>query len=149
MCIRDRDTTTRLSELSEDRCLPADDRKASERSGNVPRRTSVRQEIVIQSRVSSPNKIVEEQQELKESKPSAMAELRKKIEQLKNKVDALDDSKSRGKLEKYIDEHSDKKPDVDIKGPVHIPRYQPKAGIPEKDFEVDGPELKQLSLIHI
>ena len=144
-----KDTTTRLSELSKDRCLPADDRKASERSGNVPRRTSVRQEILIQSRVSSPNKIVEGQQELKESKPSAMAELRKKIEQLKNKVDALDDSKSRGKLEKYIDEHSDRKPDVDIKGPVHIPRYQLKAGIPERDFEVDGPELKQRTAVSI
>lgn len=144
-----KDTTTRLSELSEDRCLPADDRKAPERSGNVPRRTSVRQEILIQSRVSSPNKIVEGQQELKESKPSAMAELRKKIEQLKNKVDALDDSKSRGKLEKYIDEHSDRKPDVDIKGPVHIPRYQPKEGIPERDFEIDGPELKQRTAVSI
>ena len=109
----------------------------------------MRQEILNQSSVSSPNKIVEERQEFSESKPSAMAKLRKKIEQLKSKVDALDDSKSRGKLEKYVDEHSDKKPDVDIKGPVHIPRYQPTAGIPERDFEVDGAEPKQRTAVSI
>ena len=144
-----KDTTRRVSERSEDRNLPADDRRASERSDNVPRRTSMRQEILNQSSVSSPNKIVEERQEFSESRPSAMAKLRKKIEQLKSKVDALDDSKSRGKLEKYVDEHSDKKPDVDIKGPVHIPRYQPTAGIPERDFEVDGAEPKQRTAVSI
>ena len=110
-------------------------RRLSERSELSPRRASIRDKMLTaeENKVISPKEDVEAIPENKESKPSAMSELRRKIELLKSKVDALDDSRSRSRLESYVDEHSEKKPDVEIKDPVHIPRYQPTArGMPER-----------------
>ena len=113
--------------------------RLSERTDRSPRRTSVHEEILTsnKSKIFTPTEIVETIQEHKESKPSAMSELRKKIEQLKSKVDALDNSRSLGRLERYVDEHSEKKPDVEVKDPVHIPRYQPTARMPERGSMAD------------
>ena len=60
--------------------------------------------------------------------------------QLKDKVDTLDDRRARMKLERYVDDHSERKPDVDIKPPVHIKRYQPTEFKPGSGSEVDGPD---------
>ena len=122
-------------------------RHSSERHDLSPRKTSIREEVFTsqESRSSSPDEYVETTQKYKESKPSAMSELRKKIEQLKSKVDALDDSRSRDKLERYVDKHSERKPDVEIKDPVQIPRYQPTARMPGRNPVTDGvePRLKR------
>lgn len=105
-----------------------------------PRRTSIRKEILTHDDRKTPSReeAVEIVEVYKESKPSAMVALRKKIEELKKKVDKLDDSKSRSKLETYVHQHSEKKPGVEIKDPVHIPRYQPRsARLPERDYKPD------------
>ena len=115
-------------------------RRMSDRSELLPRRTSIREEIDAseESMIFSPKEVAQTTRKYRESKPSGMSELRKKIEQLKSKVDTLDDSRSRGRLEQYVDEHSEKKPDVEIKDPVHIPRYQPSARLPDRGSEADG-----------
>ena len=108
-----------------------------------PRRTSIRKEILTHDdrKIPSREEVVEIVEVYKESKPSAMVALRKKIEELKKKVDKLDDSKSRSKLEKYVHQHSEKKPGVEVKDPVHIPRYQPRsARLPERDYKPDPTE---------
>lgn len=108
-----------------------------------PRRTSIRKEILTHEdrKIPSREEVVEIIEVYKESKPSAMVALRKKIEELKKKVDKLDDSKSRSKLEKYVHQHSEKKPGVEVKDPVHIPRYQPRsARLPERDYKPDPTE---------
>ena len=48
-------------------------------------------------------------------------------------------------LEKYVDEHSEKKPDVEIKDPVNIKRYQLSERRSERSSVVDGgdPLLKR------
>lgn len=107
------------------------------------RRTSIRKEILAHDDRKSPSReeVVDVVEVYKERKPSAMLALRKKIEELKKKVDKLDDSRSRSKLEKYVHQHSEKKPGVEIKDPVHIPRYQPRsARLPEKDYKPDPTE---------
>ena len=108
-----------------------------------PRRTSIRKEILTYDdrKIPSREEVVEIIEVYKESKPSAMVALRKKIEELKKKVDKLDDSKSLSKLEKYVHQHSEKKPGVEVKDPVHIPRYQPRsARLPERDYKPDPTE---------
>ena len=101
-------------------------RRFSERYEPPPRRTSIREEITVseENRIPYPKEVVAPIPEYKDTKPSRMSELRKKIEQLKSKVDSLDDSRARMHLERYVDEHSEKKPDVEIKDPVNIKRYE-------------------------
>lgn len=119
----------------------------SERSEPPPRRTSVREEITVseENRIPHPKEVFAPIPEYKDSKPSGMSELRKKIEQLKSKVDSLDDTRARMQLEKYVDEHSEKKPDVEIKDPVKIKRYQLSERRAERTSVVDGadPQLKR------
>ena len=123
------DTSRRLSELPE----------------ITPRTTRIPEEqFTAEDRIISPKQVVETIREYKESKSSAMSDLRKKIDQLKSKVDALDDSKSRGRLEKYVDEHSEKKPDVEIKDPVYIPRYLPSSRMPQRRSVIDDEEIRSL-----
>ena len=121
-------------------------RNLSERSDHAPR-TRLQEELFMQRNVISQNEIVEPILDFNEKKPSAMRELKKKVEQLKSKVDALDDSKSLGQLERYVDEHSEKKPDVEIKNPVYIPRYQPTTT--EIGSGTDGVEPKQTAEVSI
>lgn len=142
---REASTVSRKSSIEDVQKLPSGvntSRRSSERHDLSPRRTSIREEVFTsqESRSSSPDEYVETTQKYKESKPSAMSELRKKIEQLKSKVDALDDSRSRDKLERYVDKHSERKPDVEIKDPVQIPRYQPTARMAERKPVTDGVE---------
>lgn len=122
-------------------------RRFSERSEPSTRRTSIREEIVAsdENRIPYPKEVVAPIPEYKDSKPSRMSELRKKVEQLKSKVDSLDDSRARIQLEKYVDEHSEKKPDVEIKDPVNIKRYQLSERRSERSSVVDGadPLLKR------
>ena len=140
--IREASIVSQKGSIEDVEKLPS--RRLSERYDLSPRRTSIREEVFKsqESRSRSPNEYVETAQKYKESKPSAMSELRKKIEELKSKVDALDDSRSRDKLERYVDKHSERKPHVDIKDPVHIPRYQPTTRMPERRPVTDGVEPK-------
>ena len=122
-------------------------RRFSEQSEPSTRRTSIREEVAAsrETRISYPKEVVAPIPEYKDSKPSRMSELRKKVEQLKSKVDSLDDTRSRMQLEKYVDEHSEKKPDVKIKDPVNIKRYQPSEHRSKRSSVVDGadPLLKR------
>ena len=122
-------------------------RRFSERSEPSTRRTSIREEVVAkeETRTPYPKEVIAPMPEYKESRPSRMSELRKKVEQLKSKVDSLDDSRSRMQLERYVDEHSEKKPDVEIKDPVNIKRYQLSERRSERSSVVDGgdPLLKR------
>ena len=122
-------------------------RRFWERSEPSTRRTSTREEVVASEeiRFPYPKEVVAPIPEYKDSRPSRMSELRKKVEQLKSKVDSLDDSRSRMQLEKYVDEHSEKKPDVEIKDPVNIKRYQLSERRSERSSVVDGgdPLLKR------
>ncbi|KAL9950673.1 hypothetical protein ACROYT_G043207 [Oculina patagonica] len=125
-------------------------RRFSERSEPQPRRTSIREEIKVseENRIPYYREVVAPIPEYKDTKPSGMSELRKKIEQLKSKVDSLDDTRARMQLEKYVDEHSEKKPDVEIKDPVKIKRYQLSERSTERTSVVDGadPLLKRASI---
>ena len=122
-------------------------RRFSKQSEPSTRRTSIREEVVTsrETKIPYPKEVVQPIPEYKDSKPSRISELRKKVEQLKSKVDSLDDTKSRMQLEKYVDEHSEKKPDVEIKDPVHIKRYQLSERRPERSSIVDAgdPLLKR------
>lgn len=122
-------------------------RRFSKQSEPSTRRTSIREEVIAsrETRIPYPKEVVEPIPEYKDSKPSRISELRKKVEQLKSKVDSLDDTKSRMQLEKYVDEHSEKKPDVEIKDPVNIKRYQLSERRPERSSIVDAgdPLLKR------
>ena len=122
-------------------------RRFSERPEPSTRRTSIREEVVAteETRTPYPKEVIAPIPEYKDSRPSRMSELRKKVEQLKRKVDTLDDSRSRMQLEKYVDEHSEKKPDVEIKDPVNIKRYQLSERRSTRDSVVDGgdPLLKR------
>ena len=126
--IRDSDISRELVQDSVSRQPIRGDttRRFSERSEPSTRRTSIRKEVDAseESRIPYPKEVIAPIPEYKDSRPSRMSELRKKVEQLKSKVDSLDDSRSRMQLEKYVDEHSEKKPDVEIKDPVNIKRYQ-------------------------
>ena len=118
-------------------------RRMPERSKPSPRRSSTREDILVseENKIRFPEEIVTPIPEYKESKPSpGMSELRKKIDQLQNKVDALDDTRARMKLERYVDEHSEKKPDVEIKAPVNIKRYQLSERRSDAGSVVDGPD---------
>lgn len=122
-------------------------RRFSERPEPSIRRASIREEVVAteETRTPYPKEVIAPIPEYKDSKPSRMSELRKKVEQLKRKVDSLDDSRSRMQLEKYVDEHSEKKPDVEVKDPVNIKRYQLSERRSERSSVVDGgdPLLKR------
>ena len=122
-------------------------RRFFERPEPSARRTSIREEVVATegTRTPYPKEVIAPIPEYKDNRPSRMSELRKKVEQLKSKVDALDDSRSRMQLEKYVDEHSEKKPDVEIKDPVNIKRYQLSERRSERSSVVDGgdPLLKR------
>ena len=124
-----------------------DRRRFSKQSEPSTRRTSIREEVVTsrETKIPYPKEVAEPIPEYKDSKPSRISELRKKVEQLKSKVDSLDDTKSRMQLEKYVDEHSEKKPDVEIKDPVNIKRYQLSERRPERSSIVDAgdPLLKR------
>lgn len=118
-------------------------RHIPERSKPSPRRTSTREDkhISEENKTRFCEEIDAPLPEYKEIKTSpVISELRKKIEQLKDKVDTLDDRRARMKLERYVDDHSERKPDVDIKPPVHIKRYQPTEFKPGSGSEVDGPD---------
>lgn len=118
-------------------------RHIPERSKPSPRRTSTREDkhISEENKTRFCEEIDAPLPEYKEIKTSpVISELRKKIEQLKDKVDTLDDRRARMKLERYVDDHSERKPDVDIKPPVNIKRYQPTEFKPGSGSEVDGPD---------
>lgn len=147
--IRDSDISRELVEDNVSRQPVRGDtsRRFSERSEPSTRRTSIREEVVAseETRIPYPREVTAPIPEYKDSKPSRLSELRKKVEQLKSKVDSLDDSRSRMQLEKYVDEHSEKKPDVEIKDPVNIKRYQLSERRSERSSVVDGgdPLLKR------
>ncbi|XP_022783199.1 uncharacterized protein LOC111323999 [Stylophora pistillata] len=131
------DTSRSLSSKVESpRCIP-------ERSKPSPRRKSTRDDehISEENKTRFCEEIDAPLPGYKEIKTSpVISELRKKIDQLKDKVDTLDDRRAKMYLERYVDDHSERKPDVDIKPPVHIKRYQPTERKPGSGSEVDGPE---------
>ena len=147
--IRDSDTPRELVQESVSRqpIRGETSRHFSGRSEPSTRRTSIREEVVASEeiRIPYPKEVIAPIPEYKDSGPSRMSELRKKVEQLKSKVDSLDDSRSRMQLEKYVDEHSEKKPDVEIKDPVNIKRYQLSERRSERSSVVDDgdPLLKR------
>ena len=99
-------------------------RRFPERSTTSIRKPSIGRRVLPEDEKQAPTVEEDVAPVTKVRNSSGISALRKKIDELKNKVDSLDESRSRQQLNDYVVQHSVKKPDVEVKKPVPIRRYK-------------------------